>query len=311
MALLARGIDYFGKDGFPITVRRANTEPGGGPSHPHDVTEVEHYHDFTELVVVAGGRGLHFLEGESFPVIAGNVFVLQGRQVHCFRQREGLRLLNIMYDPARLPLPASLLRRLPGFSALFMLEPAYRRAHRFSSRLHLDRTDLGAAESIVSRIEDEQSGLAEGREAALLGLLVELMVFLSRRYGESRATEARALLRVGELVSVLERDFREDWTLERMARFAHLSRSSLMRTFRRATGQAPVDFVIGLRIEAAMRLLQQTGRSVTDAALDSGFSDSNYFARQFRRVRGCTPTDFRRRFVSGHPEPPAPEISRE
>lgn len=300
MAILARGANYFGRDGFPIAIRRANSEPDGRPSHPHDVTEIEHYHDFTELVIVASGTGRHFLGRESFPVIAANVFVIQGRQVHCFRERQGLKLLNIMFDPARLPLPARLLRRMPGYSALFMLEPAFRRAHRFSSRLHLNRGDLGAVESLVGRMEEESASRSEGHEMALLGLLIELMVFLSRRYGRSKATEARALLRIGQLVGTLERDFREGWTLERMARYAHLSRSGLIRTFRKATGQSPIDYLIGLRIEAAMRLLQQTDLTVTEIALDSGFSDSNYFARQFRHLRGCTPSDYRRRTGGGN-----------
>jgi AraC-like DNA-binding protein len=300
VALLARGIHYFGRDGFPVTVRRANTEPGGRPSHPHDVTEIEHCHDFCELVIVRSGRALHLLEGESFPVIAGNVFVLQGRQVHCFREREGLMLLNVMYDPARLPLPARLLRRLPGYSALFMLEPAFRRAHRFSSRLHLNRADLGAAESLAERIEAESSERRPGHESALLSLLVELMVFLSRHYGDSGGTpEARALLRIGRLVSTLEERYGEPWTLEQLAAAAHLSRTSLLRVFRKATGQSPIDYLIGLRIEAAMRLLRQSDATVTHIAMESGFSDSNYFARQFRRVCGCTPSEFRRR--SAHP----------
>ncbi|HEY9248219.1 MAG TPA: cupin domain-containing protein, partial [Rariglobus sp.] len=194
MALLAQGVDYFGPDGFPVTARRVRTEPDGKPSHPNDVTELDHYHDFCELVLVLSGRGRHVLEGESFPVAAGNVFVVQGRQVHCFRERDGLVLVNVMYDPLRLPLPAGLLRRMPGYSALFILEPSFRSAHRFSSRLQLHREDLGAAEALAERIESESAEKRPGHEAVLLGLLVELMVFLSRRYGESDVRESRALL---------------------------------------------------------------------------------------------------------------------
>ena len=295
MALLAQGIDYFGADGFPVTMRRVATEPGGRLSHPHDVTEIDHYHDFCELAIVCGGRGMHVLEGEAFPVTAGSVFVVQGRQVHCFREREGLKLINVMYDPARLPLPAGLLRRMPGYSALFVLEPTFRRAHQFSSRLMINRSDLGAAELLAERIGRESSLRRPGHEAVLLGLLLELIVFLSRLYEESDVTESRALLRVGELISTVEQRFREPWTLDQLARLAHLSRTSLLRIFRQATGQSPIDYLIGLRIEAAQRMLLQGDLSVTEIALDTGFADSNYFARQFRRVCGCTPSSFRRR----------------
>ncbi|MBN8457566.1 MAG: helix-turn-helix domain-containing protein [Verrucomicrobia bacterium] len=294
MALLARGEDYFGKGGFPVTVRIARTEPGGKPSHPNDVTETDHYHDFCELAVVSSGRGRHVLEGESFPVSAGSVFVVQGSQVHSFRDREGLALINVMYDPARLPLPESLLRRLPGYSALFMLEPTFRSAHGFSSRLFLGREDLGTAEALTEKIARESAAREPGHEAVLLGLLVELMVFLSRRYGESGATESRWLLRMGRLVSTLEQRYTEPWTLESLAAFAHLSRTNLLRIFRQATGQSPIRFLIGLRIEAAKKLLRQTDRTMTEIALETGFGDSNYFARKFKESTGRSPTDYRR-----------------
>ena len=294
MALLAQGIDYFGAEGFPLTMRRVRTEPGGRPSHANDVTEIDHYHDFCELVLVVSGRGRHVLEGESFPVAAGNVFVVQGQQVHCFRDRVDLVLVNIMYDPQRLPLPVGLLRRLPGYSALFLLEPTFRSAHQFSSRLQLDREGLGAAEALAERIEQESTAARPGHEAVLLGLLVELMVFLSRRYGESEVTETRALLQMGKLISGLEQRYHEPWTLEQLARFAGLSRTSLLRVFRQATGKSPIDYLIGLRIEAAKRLLRQGDLGMTEIALEVGFGDSNYFARQFRLVTGRTPSAFRR-----------------
>jgi len=295
MALLAQGLDYFGVDGFPATVRRVNTEPGGRPSHAHDVTAIDHYHDFCELVLVVSGRGRHVLEGESFPVAAGNVFVVQGQQVHCFRDRVDLVLINVMYDPTRLPLPSGLLRRLPGYSALFMLEPSFRSAHQFSSRLNLSREELGVAEVLAERMKKESAEARPGHEAVLLGLLVELMVFLSRRYGESEVHESRALLQMGKLISVLEQRYDEPWTLEQLARFAGHSRTSLLLVFRQATGKSPIDYLIGLRIEAAKRLLRQSELSMTAIAHEVGFGDSNYFARQFRLIVGRTPTDFRRR----------------
>lgn len=295
MAILAKGSDYFGEAGFPITALRVRAEPGGRPSHAHDVTEIDHYHDFCELVLVTAGRGRHLLEGESFPVSAGNVFVVQGNQVHCFRDREGLVLVNIMYDPARLPLPSGLLRRLPGYSALFMLEPSFRSAHRFSSRLELGREDLGDAETMAERIEREASARQPGHEAALLAHLVELMVFLSRRYGDSQVRESRSLLRMGRLISALEERYDEEWTLESMAEIARLTRANLLRFFRQATGRSPVEFLIGLRVENAKRQLRHSDLGMTDIALRCGFGDSNYFARKFRESTGSTPSEYRRR----------------
>ena len=122
---IADGIHYFGQSGFPLAVRRVQTDSEHTPSHPHDLTEIEHSHDFCELVIVTHGSAMHMLEGNEFPVTAGDVFLLQGRQRHYFYNRENLDLINIMYDPEKIALPENELRRMPGYCALFMLEPTF------------------------------------------------------------------------------------------------------------------------------------------------------------------------------------------
>ena len=61
---IADGQNYFGNTGGSIAVLRALTSPEHNPSHPHDPTEVEHSHDFCELVLITAGNGLHWLEGD-------------------------------------------------------------------------------------------------------------------------------------------------------------------------------------------------------------------------------------------------------
>lgn len=301
MPILAKGKDYFGAHGYPITARRARTEPGRRPSHAYDITEQDHYHDFSELVLVLEGQGVHRLGEEEFAVSAGDVFLIQGSQVHSFPNRQGLVLLNVMYDPARLALPLGLLRRLPGYSALFLLEPNYRSSHAFSSRLRLDRASLGVAESLGDEIEKESSLAHPGHEVMLLSHLTHLIVFLSRHYHDSDTRESQSLLQMGRLISTLERTYHEEWDLVRLAEFAKTSRASLLRAFRQATGKSPVAYLIALRIEAAKRLLRRGEKDITAIALETGFNDGNYFARKFRDEVGCPPSEFRRRARLGTP----------
>ncbi|HKL22871.1 MAG TPA: helix-turn-helix domain-containing protein, partial [Tichowtungia sp.] len=255
---IADGIHYFGPTGFPVTIRRVRTNAEHTPSHPHDLTEVEHSHDFYELAIVTQGRAMHRLEGNDFPVSTGDVFLLQGRQRHYFFERKDLNLINIMYDPETIGLPQSDLRRMPGYCAMFMLEPAYRHRHRFESRLHLSRVPLSHVERLAEEMEKECFGDVPGRELILRAKLMELIVFLSRAYTESDTTEAHALLRVGNVIGALENDFSRDWKLEELQKTAHMSRSSLMRTFRKATGQTPIEYLGRLRIQRAMEMLCNT-----------------------------------------------------
>ncbi|MDF7807737.1 helix-turn-helix domain-containing protein [Pontiellaceae bacterium B12219] len=294
-SLVADGHDYFGMTGFPILVGRSitNPAPNDPPPHPHDLTEIEHSHDFCELVIVAQGQGLQSLEGMDLPITAGDVFLLQGRQRHFFHDRKDLILYNVMYSPEQLALPENELRCMPGYCAMFMLEPTYRQQHRFASRLHLKRVQLAHVQAICDEMEKECLTKSPGFEIVLRAKLLELIAYFSRAYTRGNSTEAQALLRVGDVIGAVENNYSKDWKLDELARIGHMSSSSLLTIFRKATGQTPIDYLVRLRIQRAMELLRQTDASITEIAFQVGFNDSNYFTRQFRKASGIPPRQFR------------------
>ncbi len=293
--LVADGADYFGMTGFPILVGRSitNPTPADPPAHPHDLTEIEHRHDFCELSIVKQGRGLQNLEGMDMPISAGDVFLLQGRQRHFYHDRKDLIMYNVMYNPDLIIWPENELRRMPGYCAMFLLEPAYRKQHRFASRLHLKRLQLAHVQAVCDEMERECTERSPGYEIVLRAKLLELIAYLSRAYMQGDSTETQALQRVGEVIGAMENDYAKAWKLDELARIAHMSKSSLLTVFRKATGQTPVDYLMRLRIQRAMELLRQTDRSITEIAFAVGFNDSNYFTRQFKKVTGLPPRQFR------------------
>jgi transcriptional regulator GlxA family with amidase domain len=184
---------------------------------------------------------------------------------------------------------------MSGFHAMFVLEPRYRKRHRFRSRLRLDMDDLARAVDLLESLFTEYTERRPGHESAIRGLLLQLVVFLSRRYSELRADTSRSLLRLGEVMSYMESHAHERLRLPELARRAHLSVNQFTRVFREATGHTPIDYLIRLRVMRAAELLRATDEKITSLALRCGFSDSNYFAKQFRRVMGESPRDYRRK----------------
>ena len=73
-----------------------------------------------------------------------------------------------------------------------------------------------------------------------------------------------------------------------------MSQTSLMRTFGQIMGRSPTDHLIRLRVSKAQELLRRTTLPVTEIALAVGFCDGNYLARQFRRITGTSPSEYRR-----------------
>lgn len=297
MSIQAKGEHYFHFKDFPISVVRirGNVEA----QHPYDLTDTPHHHDFSELVIVEQGVGVQRVEGVEYPVRTGDVFIFQGDREHCFTNRENLSFINVMFSLEELPLPWEHLKTIPGYHALFVLEPTYRARHGFKSRLQLDHTSMSEAQVIVNAMCEEQLHQRPGCQVLMLSWLMELMVMLSRKYSGSDSESAKALLRIGAVVSALEADYSRQWRLPDMAKEAGMSVNNLLLAFRGAIGTSPINYLLQVRIRKAMEMLRSSSSTISEIAFSVGFSDSNYFSRQFKRAAQLSPREFRRKMHRG------------
>jgi YesN/AraC family two-component response regulator len=105
-----------------------------------------------------------------------------------------------------------------------------------------------------------------------------------------------SVLLVEKAKSYIDEHFIEDLKLEDIADYCNVSKYHLSRLFRFHKGMGVKEYLIHCRIVQAQKLLQQ-GRTVSDAAFASGFSDANYFSRIVRKYTGRTATDLRSKKV--------------
>ena len=283
MPLTLRAKDWFHPDGFPLAVERRD------PQEPFGL----HTHDFSEVVVVTGGRGMHQIGRDAWPLSAGDAFVIKGRDEHAYPDPQELSLINVLYRPERLRWDLGDLASLPGYHALFTLEPQWRRRHQFKSRLHLSPAEVGHVTGLIDQLDAELKARGPGFGFMATALFMQLVAYLSRAYGRARNPDSQALLRIASAIAHLETHYAEEIELDDLAEMAHMSKRSFLRTFQAATGQPPIAYLIQIRVNRAADRLRATDDPVTDVAFDVGFQDSNYFARQFRRVMGTTPRAYR------------------
>jgi len=83
-----------------------------------------------------------------------------------------------------------------------------------------------------------------------------------------------------------------------MVKLSGLPERSFMRRFAKAAGMRPLDYVHALRLEEAKQMLETTDLTVEEIANETGYEDTSFFGRLFRRKTGLTPAQYRLRFGS-------------
>jgi AraC family transcriptional regulator, transcriptional activator FtrA len=101
---------------------------------------------------------------------------------------------------------------------------------------------------------------------------------------------------LGPLMSWMLENLDEQLSLHAIAQRANLSMRTLSRRFEAETGGGVLEWIATRRIEHARALLEDTDMSVTDIAFATGFGSLATFRRQFARLSGTTPREYRRTF---------------
>jgi AraC family transcriptional regulator len=129
---------------------------------------------------------------------------------------------------------------------------------------------------------------------AMEGLMLELLAAVSRAAAREREPAPPHWLRV--VVEMLEARFDERLTLTEIADRAGVHPSHLARTFRQHQGCSVGDYVRRRRLEYICGQLKSSDMALGEIALAAGFADQSHFTKAFKRERGMTPAEYRRRF---------------
>jgi AraC family transcriptional regulator len=109
-------------------------------------------------------------------------------------------------------------------------------------------------------------------------------------------TQARSQYaqRIDRVIDHLRRNLDRPVKLGELAHVACFSEFHFHRVFRAVSGETLNNFTNRLRLEKAARLLRYSVQSLTDIALDCGFSSSATFSRAFRSGYDTSPSQFRK-----------------
>lgn len=101
--------------------------------------------------------------------------------------------------------------------------------------------------------------------------------------------------RLKSMLNYLHTNYAKRLTLADLAKHAGVSEKECIRSFKAFFHQTPIEYLIEYRIEQAKRLLRETDEPVTNIAFMTGFNNSAYFGKTFRKIAQMTPKEYRQK----------------
>ncbi len=138
------------------------------------------------------------------------------------------------------------------------------------------------------RPNDNVSTPAEARQYArkIMGQAIELRDSESKKQQRDLLTQA---------IRYIDEHYGDETiSLDRVAREVNISPNYFSAMFSQEVGQTFVEYLTSKRIDEAKRILRQTDKRSSEVAFNVGYKDPHYFSFVFRKVSGCTPSDYRR-----------------
>lgn len=124
-----------------------------------------------------------------------------------------------------------------------------------------------------------------------------LTLLMEESWNPSASVPAPSLKRDMQVVKdYLDFHYQEKITLDHLAEEFFINKFYLTRIFREQFGLTINHYLLQIRITHAKRLLRFSDLTIEKIAVECGMADANYFARMFKKVEGCSPGEFRKRW---------------
>ena len=243
-----------------------------------------HTHNFYELAIVLRGAGFHIVAVQKMQNRPGRIFLLCPGEYHHYEYSSPLTLLNFMFDSTSLRSFRRRLADLPGYKQLFQRGTP-------KSEFHVDSATIAELDILLNTMAMESRRQMPWSSLLLTTHLINVLVLIIQKLSQEKMIHGNS--DIAPAVSFMLRNYQNILHLPQLSKMANLSESSFYRKFNNEFGMPPMKWLLQLRIHRAMEFLIRSDMTIAEIAAATGFSDSLYFSRQFRKFTGCSPRSYR------------------
>lgn len=130
-----------------------------------------------------------------------------------------------------------------------------------------------------------------GRERFANASLIELIYSVAE--AQKNVFAPKTDFGIYAALTYINANYNKQITLEQLSKISGYSKSGFSHLFSSLTKTTPIKYCNGIRLKASLEMLVSTDLSITEIALDCGFSDSLYYSKLFKKEYGISPKEYR------------------
>lgn len=155
----------------------------------------------------------------------------------------------------------------------------------------------------ILQIITEETGLRRSDYLDMVQFQLLELLLLLRREGALSASDLTAwetvqsTWAIDDVMQFLKNNYDATFSLDELASRCDLNPSYFSRVFREKAGIPLFEYINRLRIERAVQLLRNSSLSILEIAMTVGYNNVSFFNRYFRKLKGCSPGEMRKRML--------------
>jgi len=249
-----------------------------------------HWHNAAELVYNAAGTCCISVAGSDYSLEGGELLLIPAGEIHeiisC--SKNGKRYF-IQFD----------ISSLDGFGGINDVRPFMEKIIKIGAGTCPQLKD--SVEKCVMDLIREYESKDYAYALSINARIFDIIVLISRSQagslpdaGSTRSRTVAGLKQINKAFEYIERNYPQQITLKDISQAVGFSEYYFSRLFKEYTGQSFLSYLNTYRVKQAAKLLKSTERPVLEIALDTGFNSLTTFNRIFRKIKGCSPSYYRK-----------------
>ncbi len=149
--------------------------------------------------------------------------------------------------------------------------------------------------TLIRMVFDEMRNKREYYRDCVSGITCSLVFEIARFNGRGQSCGKNNSLQLENAIAYVENNYSGNFKIADLARECHMSETHFRRVFQEKMNMTPVEYVNFVRIKKACELIDKTDISMEDVAEKVGFITPSTFNRNFRRIIGTSPYQWKKR----------------